>query len=204
MSDQGTLFSLPVLDGVDALKNHRDRALMCQKCQLHKTRTNVVYGVGNTKSPPIAFVGEAPGENEDLKGEPFIGRAGQILNDMIRAIGYTREQVYICNSVNCRPPDNRKPLPEEAAACKEHLVAQLRVVQPKIIVTLGATAGTAVTGTKKTSMKELRGRWYEWEGILVRSTYHPAYLLREPSKKKEVWEDLQLVLRRIQAMVPSS
>jgi uracil-DNA glycosylase len=200
--EQGSLFSLPVLQGDDALKAPRDRAMMCQKCVLHKTRTQVVYGVGNFRNPPIAFVGEAPGKNEDKQGEPFVGDAGKILNGMIETLGFTREQIYICNSVNCRPPENRKPTPDEMAACKEHLVTQLRIVQPKVIVALGVTAGQQVTGTKKQAMKELRGRWYEWEGILVRSTYHPAYLLREPSKKKDVWEDLQLVLRRIQAMTP--
>lgn len=200
MGDQLSLLGGEALSGPDKLRVLRDRALMCQKCKLHKTRTQVVYGVGCTEQPPIAFVGEAPGANEDTKGEPFIGRAGDLLNGMIKAIGFTREQIYICNAVNCRPPDNRKPEPEEIAACKEHLVGQLRHIQPKIIVTLGASAGQAVTGTKKQTMGELRGRWYDWEGILVRATYHPAYLLREPKKKADVWADLRLVLQRLNAM----
>jgi DNA polymerase len=195
MTDQPSLFGAEILEGPDKLHVLRDRALMCRKCDLHKTRTQVVYGVGCTNRPPIAFVGEAPGANEDLKGKPFIGRAGELLDGMIKSIGFTRDQVYICNSVNCRPPDNRKPEPAEIAACKEHLV-----IQPLIIVTLGATAGGAVTGTKKTSMGDLRGKWYDWEGILVRATYHPAYLLREPKKKVDVRDDLQLVLQRLKTM----
>lgn len=199
MGEQPNLFDADVLNGTDGLRVLRDRALMCQKCKLHETRTNVVYGVGNTNSPPIVFVGEAPGENEDLKGEPFIGRAGQLLTKMIEALGYSRERVYICNVVGCRPPDNRRPEKSEVAACKEHIVGQIRFIKPQIIVALGGSAAQALLKSEK-AIGELRGRWFEWEGVPLRCTYHPAYLLREPRKKKEAWADLQLVQQRIQAM----
>ena len=139
MGDQPNLFDVDVLNGTDGLRVLRDRALMCQKCKLHETRTQVVYGVGNTNSPPIVFVGEAPGENEDLKGEPFIGRAGQLLTKMIEAMGLSRDRVYICNVVGCRPPDNRRPEKSEVAACKEHIVGQIRFIKPKIIDNATAT-----------------------------------------------------------------
>jgi uracil-DNA glycosylase family 4 len=199
MGEQPNLFDADVLKGTDGLRVLRDRALMCRKCKLHETRTNVVYGVGNTESPPIVFVGEAPGENEDLKGEPFIGRAGQLLTKMIEAMGLSRERVYICNVVGCRPPDNRRPEKSEVAACKEHIVGQIRHIKPQIIVALGGSAAQALLKSEKT-IGELRGRWFEWEGVPLRCTYHPAYLLREQKKKKEAWADLQLVQQRIQAM----
>jgi DNA polymerase len=194
--EQTSLFDAATLKGTDGLRILRDRAMVCQKCVLHKSRTQVVYGIGNTERPPIMFVGEAPGMNEDTKGVPFIGRAGELLDRMISAMGYTRDQLYIANSVNCRPPDNRKPEIDELAACKEHLVGQIRFIQPKIVVALGASAAQSLLSSKKT-IGELRGRWYAWEDIPVRATFHPAYLLREPRKKVEAWEDLQVVRQRL-------
>jgi uracil-DNA glycosylase family 4 len=198
MAEQSSLFDAATLKGADSLRVLRDRALVCQKCVLHKTRTQVVYGAGNSERPPIMFVGEAPGANEDAKGVPFVGRAGELLDKMICALGYTRAQIYIANAACCRPPDNRKPEPDELAACKEHLVGQARVVQPRAIVALGASAAQSLLSSKKT-IGELRGRWYMWEGIPVRATFHPAYLLRDARKKVDAWEDLQVVQQRLLA-----
>lgn len=198
-TQQPTLFTADILNGRDGLRVLRDRALVCAKCRLHETRTNVVYGVGNTDHPPIAFVGEAPGQAEDQKGEPFVGRSGELLDKMIKALELSRDQVYICNVVGCRPPENRKPEPNEVAACKEHLVGQLRFVKPIVIVALGASAAQALLRSQK-PIGDLRGRWFEWEGIPLRATYHPAYLLRDPRKKKDSWEDLQVVNQKITAM----
>lgn len=197
--EQSDLFAPDLLVSKDNLRGLRERALVCQKCELHKTRTQVVFGSGLSENPPFALVGEGPGENEDLKGLPFIGRAGQLLDQMLKAMGYDRSQIYICNVVNCRPPANRKPEPAEIAACKEHLVGQLRAVQPKVIIALGATAAHTLLKSIK-PIGELRGRWYAWENIPVRCTYHPAYLLRDSSKKKDVWADLQLIQSRLTAM----
>ena len=198
MAEQHNLFDADTLRGPDGLRVLRDRALCCQKCPLHKTRTQVVFGVGNSQNPPIMFVGEAPGKNEDEKGVPFIGRAGELLDKMILAMGYSRDQIYIANSVNCRPPDNRKPEQLELEACREHLVGQARHIRPRVIVALGASAAQSLLKSKKT-IGELRGRWYEWEKIPVRATFHPAYLLRDSSKKVQAWEDLQVVKQRLEA-----
>lgn len=188
------------LQGVESsLTALRDQALICQRCALHTDRKQVVFGEGNTDSPDIAFVGEGPGANEDEEGRPFVGRAGQLLDGMIKAMGYERSQVYICNVVNCRPPGNRKPEPGEIDACGMFLTGQLRLVKPKLIVALGATAVQSLTNSKK-GIKDLRERWLEWKdkktGLVVpmRATYHPAYLLRMPNKKAESWKDLQMVM----------
>jgi len=202
---QELLFSEEILRAGDvSLEEVRKRAMVCQRCPLCKTRNNVVFGEGCPDRPPIAFVGEAPGANEDAQGRPFIGRAGQLLDKMIGAMDLSREQVYICNAINCRPPENRKPERAEIEACKMLLVCQLRIVQPSIIVTLGASATHALT-TRKKGIGALRGRWMEWKDkgkgaltgapIPLRATYHPAYLLRTPKAKKAVWEDLQIVMK---------
>lgn len=173
--------------------------MICQRCPLHSDRKQVVFGEGNIDSPDIAFVGEGPGANEDEEGRPFIGRAGQLLDGMIKAMGYERSQVYICNVVNCRPPGNRKPEKVEVDACSMFLTGQLRIVKPKLIVALGATAVQSLTNSKK-GIKDLRERWLEWkdkktgEVVPMRATYHPAYLLRSPNKKAESWKDLQMVM----------
>jgi DNA polymerase len=165
----------------------------CIACPLHQGRTQTVFGVGNREAKWM-FVGEAPGEQEDLQGEPFVGRAGQLLNEMIRAIGLEREEVYIANVVKCRPPKNRDPAPDEAAACEGYLKAQLALVRPKIIVAVGRIAAQNLL---KTAMPigKLRGQVHAYERIPLVVTYHPAYLLRSPGEKRRAWEDLKLAVR---------
>lgn len=201
MADQQpALFDIATLKGTDNLHVLRERALICRKCKLAETRKNVVYGIGRSVRPDIAFVGEGPGENEDIQGKPFVGKAGQLLTKMIAAIGYTREEVYICNVVGCRPPANRKPEPEEVKACNEHLAGQLRTVNPRVIVALGASAAQAICNSEK-GISLLRGKWLSWEGIPVRATFHPSYLLRTPAKKKDAWADFQVIQRQIDALL---
>ena len=158
-----------------------------------------MFGSGNATKPQIAFVGEAPGANEDQTGEPFVGNAGKLLDAMIDAMKMQRSQLYICNVVNCRPPENRKPLPDEVSACSPYLLGQLRAVQPRILVALGASAGQALLKSRK-PLKDLRGKWHDWEGTPLRVTFHPAFLLREPSLKKEAWRDLQDVLAKLRTL----
>lgn len=163
----------------------------CTRCEeLSRTRTQTVFGVGdpNTK---IVFIGEAPGADEDRKGEPFVGRAGQLLNDIIRASRLKREEIYICNVLKCRPPENRTPADEECANCREYLLAQLKVIDPDYIVCWGAVATRAIVNSNL-SMGKLRGKWYEFGRAKVLCTYHPSYLLRNPAAKKDVWEDMKL------------
>ena len=205
---QNNLFSDEVLRGPGGeagLQALRDKALVCQKCPLHTGRNKAVFGEGCADRPPIAFIGEGPGATEDQEGRPFIGAAGQLLDKQIEAMGFKREEVYICNVVCCRPPQNRKPEKSEAEACRQFLVGRLRIVQPRIIVALGASAAQTLTNSKK-GIGDLRGRWLEWVDkakgspvagltIPLRATYHPAYLLRSPNKKGEVWKDLQIVLQ---------
>ncbi|MCA9435730.1 MAG: uracil-DNA glycosylase, partial [Candidatus Omnitrophica bacterium] len=165
----------------------------CEECRLCQGRTNLVYGVGNPDAD-LMFIGEGPGRDEDLQGEPFVGRAGKLLTDMIqKGMKIRREDVYIANIVKCRPPDNRNPEPDEMEACLPNLIEQVRIVDPKIIVCLGATA---VKGLLKERMgiTKLRGNWRTFEGIPVMPTLHPAYLLRNPPAKKDAWEDLKQVI----------
>ncbi len=164
----------------------------CLRCKLCSGRTQVVFGIGNPNAD-LVFVGEAPGADEDRLGEPFIGRAGKLLTKMIEAMGFSREQVYICNVVKCRPPENRNPEPDEVQACEPFLKAQLGIIKPKVIVALGRFACQCLLRTEET-MSDIRGKWQEYEGVAIMPTFHPAYLLRSPSKKKEVWEDLQKVM----------
>jgi DNA polymerase len=164
----------------------------CKKCPLCAKRTNIVFGQGSPNAE-LMFIGEAPGEQEDLQGLPFVGRAGQLLNKMIEAMGLKREDVYICNVVKCRPPDNREPTPEEIAHCLPYLLEQINIIKPKVIVGLGRHACQALLNTKN-SMSSLRGVWHKFDGINFMPTFHPAYLLRNPPAKKEVWEDLQKVM----------
>jgi uracil-DNA glycosylase family 4 len=166
----------------------------CRKCPLHKTRTNTVPGQG-TPRPELMFVGEAPGADEDEQGLAFVGRAGQLLTKMIQAMGFQREDVFIANILKCRPPDNRQPLPEEMETCLPYLKAQIRALRPKVIVALGATAVRGLVGLD--GITKLRGKWLLFEGIDLMPTYHPAYLLRNPPAKKDVWIDLQEVLKRL-------
>ncbi len=172
----------------------------CQRCGLAPTRTQTVFSRGDPFAE-LCFVGEGPGADEDRLGEPFVGAAGQLLDRMIAAMGYRRDEVYICNIVKCRPPGNRKPSPEEMDACKPYLVQQIELCRPKCIVALGATAIQGLMGTTEGIMK-LRGKWKLYRMIPVMPTFHPAYLLRQPEAKKEVWEDLKQVMTRLGKPVP--
>ena len=197
-----------VSDPVKALKIIREDLGDCTRCVLHKQgRKQIVFGVGNPKAE-LMFVGEGPGADEDEKGEPFVGRAGQLLNNMIKAMGIEREQVYIANIVKCRPPGNRQPEREECATCSPFLMRQIAVVKPKVIVALGATAAKTLLAMNS-SMIQLRGRFYDfrpagirsndpdWDGCKLAVTYHPAFLLRDPRQKGEAWKDLQMVMKEL-------
>ena len=178
-----------------SLDDVRARMGECTLCKLHKGRHTIVFGVGNPEAR-LMFVGEAPGEDEDLKGEPFVGKAGQLLTKMIEAMGLRREDVYICNTVKCRPPNNRNPEPDELAACEPFLKGQLASVKPEVIVTLGKFAAQALL-REQMPITRLRGQWREYEGIPVMPTFHPAYLLRSPGEKGKVWDDLKQVMKKL-------
>ncbi|HWY20444.1 MAG TPA: uracil-DNA glycosylase [Candidatus Acidoferrum sp.] len=191
-----------VADPVAALKLIREDLGDCTRCKLHKGRTNLVFGVGNPRAE-LMFVGEGPGADEDAQGEPFVGRAGQLLNNMIKAMGLRREDVYIANIVKCRPPGNRTPEPDECETCSPFLMRQIATIKPKVIVALGATAAKNLLAMNS-SLGELRGHWYDfkpagsdpsWPGARLAVTYHPAYLLRDPRQKGETWKDLQMVMK---------
>lgn len=167
----------------------------CTRCSLHETRTQTVFGVGNPHANWL-FIGEAPGEQEDLRGEPFVGRAGQLLDEMIRALGLEREQVFIANVLKCRPPKNRDPSTDEASACEPFLVRQVKAVEPKIIVAVGRIAAQNILKTQ-TPIGKLRGQIHHYEAIPVVVTYHPAYLLRSQTEKRRAWEDLKLARRTL-------
>ncbi len=173
----------------------------CTRCALHTGRTQTVFARG-TPSSGLCFVGEGPGADEDAQGFPFVGKAGQLLDRMIGAMGFDRDDVYVCNIVKCRPPNNRKPEPEEMASCMPYLTEQLELVNPQVIVALSATAVQGLFGTTE-GITRMRGRWRLYKGkIAVMPTFHPAYLLRTPAAKREVWEDLQAVLRQLGRSVP--
>ena len=168
----------------------------CQRCKLGKTRTKLVFGVGNPDAK-IVFVGEGPGRDEDIQGEPFVGRAGQLLTDIItKGMKMKREDVYICNVVKCRPPENRNPEPDEVDACEGFLIKQLEVIRPEIVVALGTFAAKTLLKTDL-PISKLRGRFHDYKGIQVMPTFHPSYLLRNPEKKKETWEDIKMVIARL-------
>lgn len=168
----------------------------CQRCPLGSSRKNLVFGAGNPHAR-LVFVGEAPGRDEDLQGKPFVGKAGQLLTRIINAIGLDRKDVYIANILKCRPPENRNPLPEEIVACEPFLIKQLEVIKPQIVVALGTFAAQTLLKTTE-AISRLRGRFHLYQGIKLMPTYHPAYLLRNPQKKREVWEDMQLVQEEFQ------
>jgi DNA polymerase len=172
-------------------------ALQCVACGLHETRTKVVFGIGNPDAR-LMFIGEGPGRDEDLQGEPFVGRAGRLLTKIIQAMGYQREDVYIANAVKCRPPQNRDPKTGEIEACRHFLMDQVALIQPDVIVLLGRSAVGAVLGLSA-PLSKLRGTFRDWNGTKVMCTYHPAYLLRNPSAKGMVWEDMQLVRDKLAA-----
>jgi uracil-DNA glycosylase family 4 len=174
----------------------------CTRCALHAGRIQTVFARG-TGTSGLCFVGEGPGADEDEQGFPFVGKAGQLLDKMIGAMGFSRDEVYVCNIVKCRPPNNRKPEPEEMAACMPYLEEQLATLQPQVIVALGATAVQGIFGTSE-GITRLRGRWKLYKGeVPVMPTFHPAFLLRTPAAKKEVWDDLQAVLRQMGRAVPA-
>ena len=163
----------------------------CPRCKLSKTRTNIVFGQGNPKAE-LMFVGEAPGRDEDEQGLAFVGRAGQLLTKIIEAMGKKREDVWICNVLKCRPPNNRNPEADEVASCRPFLEEQIRLISPKAIVTLGTFAAQALLETDE-PIGRMRGRWRSAHGTRVMPTFHPAFLLRSPERKKDVWEDMKLV-----------
>jgi DNA polymerase len=168
----------------------------CSRCaELASTRTQTVFGVGKLE-PDVCFVGEAPGADEDAQGEPFVGAAGQLLNRIIAACGMKREEVYICNIIKCRPPGNRLPQPNEAGSCREYLERQLELIRPKFICALGACAAQNLLNTK-VAIGRLRGQFLDYHGIPVLCTFHPAYLLRSPERKKDVWEDMKKLMAKL-------
>jgi len=188
-------------DPASALRLIREDIGDCTRCRLHKQgRKQIVFGVGNPRAE-LMFIGEAPGADEDEKGEPFVGRAGQLLTNMIKAMGLSREDVYIANIIKCRPPGNRTPERDECETCSPFLFRQIEVVKPKVIVALGAVAAKTLLAVNA-SMGELRGRWYDFRNTKLAVTYHPAFLLRDPRQKKETWKDLQMVMKELGLAVP--
>lgn len=174
----------------------------CTRCALHSERKQTVFARGNPAAE-LCFVGEGPGADEDAQGEPFVGKAGQLLDKMIAAMGYQRDEVYICNIVKCRPPNNRKPEPSEMTACSPYLTEQLSLVAPRAIVLLGATAVEGLLGGGFGGITRLRGQWKLYQGTIpVMPTFHPAYLLRNPPAKREVWSDLQAVMKHLGRPIP--
>lgn len=180
---------------METLQKIADMAALCTKCSLHNCRTNIVAHRGSSKAE-VMFVGEAPGREEDAQGLPFVGRAGKLLDNMIVAMGYGRDDVFVANICKCRPPENRKPLQDEMDACLPYLQSQIDLVAPKVIITLGATATEGLLG-RGPGITKRRGKWEQYEGIPVMPTLHPAYLLRNPAAKHDVWEDLQKVMKML-------
>lgn len=184
--------ALPLLHSQDAsLEAIREDIGECTRCKLHEHRTKIVYGEGSPRAK-LVFIGEGPGADEDATGRPFVGRAGQLLDKIIAAIGLKRDDIYIANVVKCRPPGNRTPERDEVATCEQFLFRQLAFIQPKIIVALGSPAFQCLLRTKET-ITRARGNWRDWNGIKVMPTFHPAYLLRSPEKKREAWDDMKKV-----------
>ncbi len=185
-----------------ALKSIQEEIGDCTRCPLaYAGRRTIVFGEGNP-SARLMFVGEGPGADEDASGRPFVGKAGQLLNNMIGAMGLEREQVYIANIVKCRPPGNRVPEPVEANTCSQFLLEQIDVVQPEFMVALGSTAATYLLGVRQ-SLAGLRGRWHHCRGAKLAVTYHPAFLLRDPRQKAEAWKDLQMVMKEMGLKAPA-
>jgi uracil-DNA glycosylase family 4 len=198
--------ALPPPDGIEARRVELTvlarQVEKCDRCpELFSTRTQTVFGVGKL-DPEICFVGEAPGADEDARGEPFVGRSGQLLNKIIEACGFKREEVYICNTIKCRPPNNRTPTPQERDCCREYFDKQIALVNPKYIVCLGATAAQNVLGTT-TAIGRLRGSMHKLGNIPVLCTFHPSYLLRDESKKRDCWEDMKMLLGVMGRPVPT-
>ena len=176
----------------DTLERIREDLGECTRCKLCRQRQNIVFGVGSPKAE-LVFVGEGPGHDEDVQGLPFVGRAGRLLTQMIEAMGLKRDDVYICNVIKCRPPENRTPEKDEIATCSPFLFRQLAAIQPKVICCLGSVAAQTLLGTNK-GISHFRGEWLDFRGARLIATYHPAYLLRNPNAKPEVWNDLKKVM----------
>jgi len=179
-------------DGGDPFEELRAETMKCQKCRLHETRNNVVFGAGSPKAK-LMFVGEGPGAEEDKQGIPFVGRAGNLLTKMIEAMGFTRDTVYIANIVKCRPPENRNPFEDESSTCIPYLYRQIEYIKPKVVVCLGSVATQNLLKTKL-GISKIRGEFVDLNGVKVMPTFHPAYLLRNSNMKKPCWEDLQKVM----------
>jgi len=193
---EGDLFADASVDQARSLEDLRAAIGDCRRCKLCSGRRHIVYGVGNPQAR-LMFVGEGPGRDEDLQGEPFVGRAGQLLTDIItKGMELKREDVYIANVVKCRPPENRNPEPDEVAACEPFLKKQIELIRPEIIVGLGKFAVQTLLQSK-VPISKLRGAWHSYHGIKLMPTYHPAYLLRNPADKKLVWEDIKKVLKEM-------
>lgn len=192
-TDTTTTVASPTHTDAESVEQIRLDLGECTRCRLHTERRNIVFGVGNP-SADLMFVGEGPGYDEDVQGEPFVGKAGQLLNKIIQAIDMTRDEVYIANVVKCRPPGNRDPEPDEVASCRPFLERQIRSIRPVVICTLGRVAAQAVLSTGK-PLRQLRGTVIEFGDAVLVPTYHPAYLLRYPEYKRDCWEDMKLVLR---------
>jgi len=178
-----------------ALHQLREELGDCRRCRLCETRTQIVFGHGSPAAE-LVFIGEAPGRGEDERGEPFVGRSGELLNRMVGAMKLRREDIYVCNIVKCRPPGNRDPNPDELEACAPFLASQLEALSPRVIVTLGADATQALLRTDA-PLARLRGQWHHWRGIPVMPTYHPAFVLRNPAEKRPVWDDLKKVMAEL-------
>jgi uracil-DNA glycosylase family 4 len=184
----------------DTLLKIREDLGDCTRCRLHKGRNKLVFGDGSAKAE-LVFVGEGPGADEDAQGLPFVGRAGKLLTQMIEAMGLQRKDVYICNVVKCRPPENRTPEPDEVSTCSPYLLRQIDAINPKVLVCLGAVAAKTLLETNR-GITQFRGQWLEWRGRKLIATYHPAYLLRNPNAKGEVWKDLQKVMAELGLQPP--
>jgi DNA polymerase len=182
-------------EALSDLESLKRKIADCRSCGLYARRKNLVFGAGNPKAN-LMFIGEAPGEEEDLQGMPFVGRAGQLLTKIIEAMGLSRQEVYIANILKCRPPNNRAPLPEEIDACSENVRQQVEIIRPKVICTLGKFASQTFLKTD-TPISALRGKFREYNGIKVMPTFHPAYLLRNPADKRLVWEDMKKIKKEM-------
>jgi len=191
---------VPVEPQQGGLEGIRRELGECHRCQLGDGRTSLVFGVGNPRAR-LVFVGEAPGHDEDLQGEPFVGEAGQLLTKIIQAMGFRREEVYICNVLKCRPPGNRNPLPAEIEQCQPFLLRQVQAIAPAAIVALGTFAAQTLLATKE-PISRLRGHFHDYHGIPLMPTFHPAFLLRNPAMKREVWADMKQVMQRLGQELP--
>lgn len=197
LPDSSSPNAQPVACRAETLEELNARLQGCQLCPLCEKRQNIVFGVGNPQAN-LVLVGEAPGREEDEKGFPFVGEAGRLLDRILFAMQLTRQDVYICNVIKCRPPSNRDPQPEEIAACEQFLKLQLAAIKPQLIITLGRFAAQTLLQTKD-PIGRLRGHWREYQGIPLMPTFHPAYLLRNPAGKRDVWEDMKQVMTRLKS-----